>query len=148
VIERVHRLTDRAVESTKISEGLVGEMMRFQVAPDEFDVVQFRRILWQPLDGEPVRAGCEGGQRELAGVDRTIVLDQHHRPGGLPGLGAIQPVELLEMGDKVAASLSRAGMDDELARDISSEPSMATFLACPGAGTRRSAPTLAQARAR
>jgi hypothetical protein len=39
VIERVHRLTDCAVESTKISEGLVGEMMGFQVAPDEFDVV-------------------------------------------------------------------------------------------------------------
>jgi hypothetical protein len=32
VIERVHRLMDRAVECTKISEGLVGEMMRLQVS--------------------------------------------------------------------------------------------------------------------
>ena len=40
VIERVHRLTDCAVESIKISEGLVGEMMCFQVAPDGLDVVQ------------------------------------------------------------------------------------------------------------
>jgi hypothetical protein len=30
----------------------------------------------------------------------------------------------------------------------SSEPIIATFLACPGAGTRKSAPRLAQARAR
>ena len=30
----------------------------------------------------------------------------------------------------------------------SSDPSIATFLACPGAGTRGSAPAFAQARAR
>ena len=31
---------------------------------------------------------------------------------------------------------------------LSSDPSIATFLACPGAGTRKSAPDFAQARAR
>ena len=44
MIERVHRLTDRAVESAKISEGLVGEMLRFQVAPDGLDVVELGSV--------------------------------------------------------------------------------------------------------
>jgi hypothetical protein len=42
-------------------------------------------------------------------VDRTIVLDQHHLLGGLAGLGTIEPIQLLEMGDEVAAALGRAG---------------------------------------
>jgi hypothetical protein len=33
-------------------------------------------------------------------MDRPIVLDQHHRLDGLPGLRTIEPVELLEMGEK------------------------------------------------
>jgi hypothetical protein len=36
------------------------EMVRLEVAPDELDIVQLRRILGQPLDGEPVSAD---GQR-------------------------------------------------------------------------------------
>jgi hypothetical protein len=45
-------------------------------------------------------------------------------------------VELLEMRHEVAAPLGGAGMDDEFARDVI-EPSIATFLACQGAGTRK-----------
>jgi hypothetical protein len=86
-------------------------------------------------------------QGEFAGVDRAIVQNQHHRLGGLAGLGAIEPIQLLEMSDEVATSFGRAGVDDELACDVI-EPSIATFLACPGAGTRRSAPALAQTWAR
>ena len=52
------------------------------------------------------------------------------------------------MGDEIAAALGRAGMDDELARDVIERPQHRTFLACPGAGTRKSAPDFAQARAR
>jgi hypothetical protein len=43
------------------------QMMRLEIAPDGFDVVQFRRILGQPLDGEPVRSGGQRGQGERAG---------------------------------------------------------------------------------
>jgi hypothetical protein len=76
-----------SVKCIDVSEGLMREMMRLEVTPDEFDVVQFRRILWQPLDGEPVHAGCEGCQGELAGVDRTIVQDERHRLDRLAELG-------------------------------------------------------------
>ena len=59
--------------------------------------------------------GGQRGQGELAGVDRTIVLDQRHRLDGLAGPGTIKAIQLLEMGDKVAAALRRTGMHDELA---------------------------------
>ena len=81
------------------------EMMRLEVVPDDLDVVQFRRIFGQPLDGKPVRPDGQRRQGELAGMDRTIVLDQYHRLGGLTGLGTIKPVQLLEMRDEVAAPL-------------------------------------------
>ena len=106
---------DRLVECVGVGESLVGEMMRLEVAPDGLDVVQFRGVFGQPLDGEPVCAGGEGCERALAGVDRAIVLDQHDGREGLPGLGAIEPIELLEMGDEIAAALGPAGVDDEFA---------------------------------
>jgi hypothetical protein len=93
----------------------MGQMMRLEIMPDGLDVVQFWRILGQPLDGEPMRTGGKRCQRELTGVDRTIVLDQHHTLGGLAGLGTIKPIQLLEMGDEVAAALGWAGVHDELA---------------------------------
>ena len=111
-------MLDRPVERGRVSEGLMREMMRFEVMPDAFDVVQFGRIFGQPLDDEPVGAGGQRCQRELAGMDRPIVLDQHHRLDGLPGLRTIEPVELLEMGDEVAAALGRAGVHDKLAHDV------------------------------
>jgi hypothetical protein len=111
-------VTDRAVERVGVGKGLMCQMVRLEVAPDHLDVVEFRRILGQPFDGEPVGAGGQRCRRELAGMDGAIVLDEHHRFGGLAGSGTIQPIELLEMGDKVAAALGRAGVDDELARDV------------------------------
>lgn len=106
---------DRLVECVGISEGLVGEMMRLEVAPDGLDVVQFRGVFGQPLDGEPMCAGGERCERALAGVDRAIVLDQDDRREGLSGPRTIEPIELLEMGDEIAAALGRAGVDDEFA---------------------------------
>src|SRR6202453_150997 len=84
-----------------------GEMMRLEVAPNGLDVVQFRSVSGQPLDGEPMGAGGECGEGELAGVDRAIVLDQHDGREGLSGPRTIEPVELLEMGDEIAAALGR-----------------------------------------
>ena len=118
VIQIIYRLVDCAVECIAVGEGLMGEMVRLEIMPDDFDVVQLRRILGQPLDGEPVSTGGQRRQRKSAGMDRAIVLDQHDRFDRLSGPGTIKPVELLEMGDKVAASLGRAGVDDELARDV------------------------------
>ena len=92
--------------------------MRLEVVPDDLDVIEFGRVFGQPLDGEPVCAGGERRARELAGMDRAIVLDQHDRLDPPPGLRTIEPVELFEMGDEIAAALGRAGVDDELARDV------------------------------
>src|SRR5208282_2846056 len=101
------------------------------------------------LDGEPVCAGGKGRHRELARVDRAIVLYEDHRLGGLAGPGTKKPIELLEMGDEIAAALGRTGVDDELARDVIERPQHGDL---PGlsrrAGTRRSAPAFAHARAR
>ena len=56
-VQRGDGLVNLLVERVRVSEGLMRQMMRLEIAPDGFDVVQFRRILGQPLDGEPVRAG-------------------------------------------------------------------------------------------
>ena len=38
-IQRVDALMDRAVECVRVSEGLMGEMMRLEIMPDGLDVV-------------------------------------------------------------------------------------------------------------
>src|SRR3954463_5839873 len=65
---------DGPIERVDILEGLVGEMVRLEVAPDRFNVVEFGRVFRQPLDGEPMGAGGQGGAGELAGMDRPVVL--------------------------------------------------------------------------
>src|SRR5271167_2999195 len=97
---------------SRAGAGLVGEVMGLEVAPDRLDVVEFGRVLGQPFDGQPVRPGGQGGARALAGVDRTIVFNQHDRLGLASGLRAVEMIDLLEMGDEVAAALGRAGMRD------------------------------------
>ena len=51
---------DGLVERGDIGEGLMGEVMRLEVVPDDFDVVELWGVLGQLLDGEPVRARREG----------------------------------------------------------------------------------------
>src|SRR5271157_4608282 len=118
LVEVVDGGVDGLVEGVDIGEGLMGEVMRLGVAPDDFDVIELWSVFGQPLDGEPVRPGSEGRERELADVDRPIVLDQHDRLDGLAGLGAVEVVELFEMGHEVGAALGGAGVDNELARDV------------------------------
>ncbi len=89
---------DGLIERVGIDEGLVGEIMRLEIAPDGFDVIQLRGVFGQPFDGEPVGTGGQGGSRDLAGVNWSVVLDQHHWLGGLTGLGAVDPIELFEVG--------------------------------------------------
>src|SRR5260370_40132227 len=84
-IQIIHRLVDCAVECIAVGEGLMGEMVRLEIMPDDFDVVQLRRILGQPLDGEPVSTGGQRSQKKSAVIDRTIVLDKHGPFDGLSG---------------------------------------------------------------
>ena len=130
-VQGMHGFMDGAVEGVGVSEGLVGEMMRLEIVPDDLDVVEFGRVFWQPLDGEPMLARVEGGKGELADVDRSIVLDQHDRLHGPSGLGAKETVELLQVSDEVAAALGRAGVHDELARDMIERADHRHFLGLP-----------------
>src|SRR5580692_9913754 len=91
---------DGLVECGDICEGLVGEMMGLKIAPDRLDFIEFGGVFRQPLDGEPMCAGGQGGERAFAGVDLTIVLDQHDRLGLSPGLRSKETVELLQMAMK------------------------------------------------
>ena len=109
---------DGLIERVGIDEGFVGEMMGLEIAPDGLDVIQLRCVFGQPLDGEPVGAGGQGCSRDLAGVNWPVVLDQHHRLGGLTWLGTVDPIELFEVGDKVAAAFGLCGMHDELAGHV------------------------------
>ena len=78
---------DGFVEGGYVCEGLVGEVMGVKIAPDRLDFIEFGGVFRQPLEGEPVCAGGQGGERAFAGVDRMrIVLDQHDRLGLSPGL--------------------------------------------------------------
>jgi len=70
-------LVDCAIEGGGVGEGLMSQVMRFEVTPDRLDVVELRRVFQQPLDGEPVRAGGQRRERALAGVCRAVVFDQH-----------------------------------------------------------------------
>src|SRR3954463_6694810 len=109
-VEVLDGTVDCGIEGGGVGEGLMGQGMGFEVAPDRLDVVEFRRISRQPLDGEPVRAGGQRRERALAGVDRAVVFDQHDRLDRLTWLGTIEPVELLEMGDEGGGGLGWGGV--------------------------------------
>ncbi len=84
-VQGSHGCVDCAVEDVGISEGLMGQMARLEIVPDNLDVVEFGCVFWQPLDGEPVFARLDGFKSELADMDRPVVLDQYDgfiaRPG-------------------------------------------------------------------
>ena len=81
-------VVDGGLEVVEVGEGSMRKVARFQVAPDDFDVVQLRGVFGQPLDGEPVGAFGERRPAGLADVDGTVVKDKD-RTGfaGAPGLG-------------------------------------------------------------
>ena len=90
---------DRTVERGDIGEGLMGEVMRLEIVPDDLDVIEFGRVFGQPFNGEPVCPGGERRSRKLADVDWSIVLDQHDRLGRPARDGAVEMVELPELSD-------------------------------------------------
>jgi hypothetical protein len=63
-------------------------LARFQVAPDDFDVVQLGGVFGRPFDGEPMGALGERRPAGLAEVDGAIVEDKDDWLGRrAPGLG-------------------------------------------------------------
>ena len=42
---------DGSIEVGGVGEGVVGEIVRFEIVPDNLDVVEFGCVFWQPLDG-------------------------------------------------------------------------------------------------
>ena len=87
MVEVIDGDVDGLVECGDVGEGLVGEVMRLEVVPDHRDVVEFGRVFGQPLDGEPVRAGGQCGERELADVIGPLSSTSTTGLIGLPGLG-------------------------------------------------------------
>jgi hypothetical protein len=96
-VELDDSLLDGIIEVIRTGECLMSEVMPLQVAPDSFNVVQFRSVFRQPLDREPVGALGEGGTRRLAGVDRAIIQDQNEGLDRDPGLGTIAAVDPLQV---------------------------------------------------
>src|SRR6266567_44064 len=104
---------DGVIEFIGAGESLMRQMMCFEIAPDQFDVIEFGRVFWQPLDGEPMLAGFKRGAARLADVDRPVILDQHDRLHDMSGLGTIECVELLQVSDEIAAPFGRTRMHNE-----------------------------------
>ena len=92
--------------------------MHFEIAPDNFYVVQLGRVFRQPLDSEPMPACIERRQGHLALVDRSVVLDQHDGRRLAARLWAVKVVNLLQVYDEISAALIRARVHDELAGDM------------------------------
>src|SRR6202020_1450213 len=51
-VEICDGVVDGVVERDGVGEGLVGEVMGLEVAPDRLDVIEFGRVFRQPLDSE------------------------------------------------------------------------------------------------
>src|ERR1700723_2178064 len=52
-VEICDGVVDGVVERDGVGEGLVGEVMGLEVAPDRLDVIEFGRVFRLPLDKEP-----------------------------------------------------------------------------------------------
>ena len=56
LVQGRHGCMDGTAESVGVSEGLMGQMVRLEIVPDNLDVVELGCVFWQPLGGEPVFA--------------------------------------------------------------------------------------------
>src|SRR3954454_12787793 len=146
VVETGDGIRDGAGKSVGIGEGAISELMLLEVAPASFDVVQLRGVFRQPFEGEP---GARGERLccQLAGVDRPVVENRDQGPGTFGG--AVGGTELVEQGNKKSVErLVALVCTSRRRRSGSKAPSIARFLAWPGAWMRNSVPRRAQQRAR
>src|SRR3954454_6951280 len=102
VVKAGDSLRDGAFESVGITEGTIGEIVLFEIAPASLDVIQLRGIFWQPFDGEPGARGESTGCHP-AHVDRPVIENRDQRPGAFGG--AVGGAELVEQGNKVGGAL-------------------------------------------
>ena len=131
---------DGAIEVLGVGEGLVGQMMRFEVVPDNLDVVEFGRVLGSHSTvsqwARAARAAVVALLTWIGPLSSTMTTGFIR----MPGLGPIQAIEHLQECNEIGAALGSAGVHNEAAGGVIERSIMATFLACPGDGTRRSAP--------
>ena len=106
---------DGSIESFGIGEGLVGQMMGFEIVPDHFDVVEFGRVLGQPFDVELMGTGHEDRGCRLAYVDQPVVEDDDDGFRRKTRPRAIQAIELFQERIEVGAALGSACVHNELA---------------------------------
>ena len=128
-------------------------MICLEAGPGTLDVVEFGRVFGEPFDDKPVRAFGKRSEARPALVNGAVI---QHEDDGLcrhAGSRAEQMIEASQQGDEVGAFLGvRFLVCDVSMTSVrvikSSAPSMAILRDCPGAGTRKSAPRFAQARAK
>ena len=111
-------MVDSRVEAIEVGEGPMRKVTRFQIPPDDFDVVQLGGVFGQPFDGEPVGTFGQRRPAGLADVDGSIVEDKDHRLHGRPGSGTVEAVERLQMRDEIGAPLGPGRRDDQLALGV------------------------------
>jgi hypothetical protein len=95
-------------------EGLMSQLMTLQITPNSLDIIEFGGVFWQPLDGQPVRPCRQGCRGCLAGMDRTVVENQHGWLAHRAWPGAVEAIDLLQQRDEVRAALGPAGVYDQL----------------------------------
>src|SRR5438477_8135409 len=105
---------DSVVEMIGVGEGLMSEEVGFEIAPGALDVVQLWGIFRQPFDSEPISGG-QSGARGFAGMDGTVIEDQDDRFVVPSRARPVAGIETAEEGDKIAAALGGAGIDDQRA---------------------------------
>src|SRR3954452_20995948 len=93
VVKTGDSVRDGAFESVGISEGTIGEIMLFEIAPASLDVIQLGGVFRQPFDGEPGAFGESTGCQP-ADVDRPVVENRDQGPGAFGG--AVGGAELVE----------------------------------------------------
>src|SRR3954454_8494826 len=98
---------DGAIEIFRSCERLMSEVVPLQVAPDRFNVVELWGVVRQPLDAEPVGAFGERSAACRAGVDRTVVENEHDGLERDPELGAKRRGEMRTPARVSISSASR-----------------------------------------
>jgi hypothetical protein len=128
LVEVIDRCMDDGVEHGHVAERLVGEMVTFQIPPAQFDVVEFRRVTRQPLDGDPFSCRERGGAG-LRGVDRSIVEHQRDRFRLASWPESEADIKLFQQSDEIGTSFRGRGMHMSSRVMASSTPIIATLRA-------------------
>src|SRR5262245_34863325 len=85
---------ERRAERVERVRAYVRELVPLEVAPDEFDGIQLRRVAGQPFDGEPRALPGQVRAHGAAAVSREPVPDQGD------GLAAKVPLQVAQEADE------------------------------------------------